>query len=58
MEMLGLAINQNSCGMDIRIESPISMLFRMADVLTEHRCFSTDIALQGEYSFDFLIGVL
>jgi hypothetical protein len=58
MELFGLAIDHNRRGMDVGIKSPIGMLLRMADVLTEHRCFSTDIALQGKYSFDFLTGLL
>lgn len=33
--LLEFSVNQNSGWMDIRVESPISMLLRMADIFTE-----------------------
>jgi hypothetical protein len=40
--------------MDIGIELPVGVAFRMTDIFTEHRCFSAYIALQDKYSFDLL----
>jgi hypothetical protein len=53
MQLLGFAVNHDGGGMNIGIKAAVSMLLRMTDVLTEHRAFSTYIALQGKFSFDF-----
>ncbi len=54
VHLLGFAVNQNSSRMYIRIESPISMMFGMADIFPKHRSFSANITLQNSLYFDIL----
>ena len=58
MDLLHFAINHDSRRMDIGIETPVGMAFRMADIFTEHRCFTANFALQDRNSFDILTSML
>ena len=54
VHLLGFAVDHDRRRMDVGVKTAISMVFWMADVLTEHRCFSADFTLQGKNSFDIL----
>jgi len=54
IKLFGFAIDSNRSRMDVRFKTAVRMLLGMADVLSEHRGFSTDIAFQGKYSFELL----
>jgi hypothetical protein len=53
MQLLGFAVHSDGGGVNIGIKTAVGMLLRMTDVLAEHRAFTTHVALQDEYSFDF-----
>jgi hypothetical protein len=54
IQLLGFAIYHDRRRMDIGVKTAVCMVFGMADILTEHRCFSADFTLQGKNSFDIL----
>jgi hypothetical protein len=47
VKLFGFAFNHHRRGMNIGFEAAVGMPLGMADVLTEHRCFPTNITLQG-----------
>ena len=55
MQLFGLAVDCNGGRMHIGIKTAVGMLLRMTDVLAEHRALSTNITLQGKFSFDFCL---
>ena len=58
LDLFHFAINHDGCCMDIGIEPPVGMAFGMANILTEHRCFTANFALQDRNSFDILTSML
>jgi hypothetical protein len=50
LQVLRLAFDSNGSGMNIRIEAPVSMSFRMAYVMSVSRYFPTNFTLQGNNS--------
>jgi hypothetical protein len=57
-DMLHFAVDHDGGCMNISIEPPVGMAFGMADILTEHRRFVTNFALQYRNSFDILTSML
>ena len=53
MELFGLSFHHYRRGMNVGFEATIGMPLRMADVLAERRCLSTDITFQGIFSSGF-----
>ena len=54
IHLLGFTVYHDRRRMDIRVKTAVCMVFGMADILTEHRCFPTDITLQDVFSLELL----
>jgi hypothetical protein len=50
---LRFTIDLDGSGMYVSIEAAIGMLLGMANVLTKHWGFPTDVTLQNRYSLDY-----
>ena len=49
----GFTIDHDGRGMYVSIKAAVGMLLGMADVLTKHWGFPTDVTLQNRYSLDY-----
>jgi hypothetical protein len=58
MELLRLSLHHDCGRVDVGFEAAVGMSFGMADIFTEHRCFTTNITLQSVYSLELLASIL
>ncbi len=56
VHLFGFAIHGDCGSVDIGVKPAIGMPFGMANVFAEHRRFSTNFALQDEYSLELVTG--
>jgi hypothetical protein len=58
MELLRFSLYHYGGWMNIGFKTAVGMSFRMADILTEHRGFTTNITLQSVHSLELLATTL